>query len=97
MDQRSLNERASEETLISLLQLDPSPIEDSQAGEAESSEKELPPLPDDAEQDAAGSFSFSRTASATSSSLGLSGNAGHGSIYYCACLPSQPKQQPLHP
>jgi hypothetical protein len=85
MDDRALNEKASEETLISLLQLDPSPIESPQLDKADANEKQLPPLPSDAdEEDAARISKSSRTGASTTSSLGLSGTGGHGAIYYCS-------------
>ena len=71
MDTESLRSKASQETLASLLQLDPSPIE------SPSSEKDLPPLP---EQDE-GPEHATKPRSATTSSVGLSGT-GHGAIYY---------------
>ncbi|KAB5559913.1 hypothetical protein GE09DRAFT_1114953 [Coniochaeta sp. 2T2.1] len=76
MDERSLNEKASEETLISLLQLDPSPIESPL--DADGNEKQLGQQPDDGE-DAAHSLKSSRTGT---SSLGLSGSSSHPAIYY---------------
>ncbi|KAI1778753.1 DUF1691-domain-containing protein [Hypoxylon cercidicola] len=68
-DPRALRERASEETLISLLQLDPAPID------ASLYNKELPPLPEEAVH------SSNHSISASTSTLGLSGS-GHGPIYY---------------
>ncbi|OIW30786.1 hypothetical protein CONLIGDRAFT_660762 [Coniochaeta ligniaria NRRL 30616] len=76
MDTRSLHEKASEETLISLLQLDPSPIESPELDSAASDEKQLGRNPNDEQDGAAG------TLKSSTSSLGLSGNAGHGAIYY---------------
>ena len=88
MDARSLNEKASEETLISLLQLDPSPIESPQLDSAASDEKQLAPPSDDGEDDAAGTLKSSRTGASNTSSLGLSGSGGHGAVYYCSSRPS---------
>ncbi|KAI6086465.1 DUF1691-domain-containing protein [Hypoxylon rubiginosum] len=68
-DPRTLHKNASEETLVSLLQLDPAPIENA------SYNKELPPLPEEALQ------SSNPSISASTSTLGLSGS-GHGPIYY---------------
>ncbi|KAI3400728.1 hypothetical protein diail_1937 [Diaporthe ilicicola] len=86
MDSRSLRATASQETLISLLQLEPQPMPDT--------DKDLPPLPEessdgtrteaDMEKDTARSIGISETSGgghARTSSLGLSGS-GHGSIYY---------------
>ncbi|GJC83040.1 hypothetical protein ColLi_05878 [Colletotrichum liriopes] len=71
MESRSLQSKPSEETLISLLQLDPSPIETPPAD----IEKDLPPLPEDALENSAGSLK------STSSAPGLSGS-GHNTIFY---------------
>ncbi|KAF5512276.1 hypothetical protein CGCA056_v012360 [Colletotrichum aenigma] len=71
MDSRSLRSKASEETLISLLHLDPSPIETPPAD----TDKDLPPLPEDALENSVSSLK------STSSAPGLSGS-GHGTIFY---------------
>jgi len=63
---------ASQETLISLQQLDPSPIE----SPFEEVEKPLPDLP------AADSTGPAASKRSLNPGLGLSGN-GHGSVYYC--------------
>ncbi|KAI1765683.1 DUF1691-domain-containing protein [Hypoxylon sp. FL1150] len=68
-DPRTLHKNASEETLVSLLQLDPSPID------ASVYNKELPPLPEEESQ------SSNPSISASTSTLGLSGS-GRGPIYY---------------
>ncbi|KAI2470672.1 DUF1691-domain-containing protein [Annulohypoxylon bovei var. microspora] len=73
-DPRHLNPRASQETLISLLHLDPSPIDNGSAYD-----KELPPLPEEASQYSNSSLKSSPPAS--TSTLGLSGS-GRGPIYY---------------
>lgn len=84
METRSVNEKASQDTLISLLQLDPSPIESPLAEDAPDREKDLPPLPDDREgSDGNGSLETSGKGLSASSLLGLSGSGGRGSIYYC--------------
>lgn len=88
MDRRSLNEKASEETLISMLQLDPSPIESPQLDTASSDEKQLAPPSSDGQDDTAGSLKPSKTGALHTSALGLSGNGGHGAIYYRTCRPS---------
>jgi len=91
MDTRSLRSKGSQETLASLVQLDPAPIE-AQFYEEYDDEKDLPPLPSDTNQadstDSLGSSSYSTlggsgAASPTSTSrgVGLSGS-GHGAIYY---------------
>ncbi|KAF6815491.1 N2,N2-dimethylguanosine tRNA methyltransferase [Colletotrichum musicola] len=71
MDSRSLRAKASEETLISLLQLDPSPIE-TPLGDVD---KDLPTLPEDATESSGASYK------SPSSAPGLSGT-GHGAIFY---------------
>ncbi|OLN94090.1 hypothetical protein CCHL11_08856 [Colletotrichum chlorophyti] len=71
MDSRSLHSKASEETLMSLLQLDPSPIETTPTD----TEKDLPFLP---EEDLENSTSSLKS---TSSAPGLSGS-GHGAVFY---------------
>ncbi|CAN8099948.1 unnamed protein product [Discula destructiva] len=76
MDSRSLRTTPSQETLISLMQLEPQPIADT--------EKDLPPLPEDAHEDEPKSRSRSRSippGHTRTTSLGLSGS-NHGSIYY---------------
>ncbi|OTA96755.1 hypothetical protein M434DRAFT_361411 [Hypoxylon sp. CO27-5] len=77
-DPRALHPKASEETLISLLQLDPTPIDN-----ASIYEKDLPPLPEEASQS---SDRSAKSPSPTSTStLGLSGG-GRGPIYYCMIM-----------
>ncbi|WYZ39042.1 hypothetical protein EsH8_III_000956 [Colletotrichum jinshuiense] len=71
MDTRSLHSRPSEETLISLLQLDPSPIETPPTD----TEKELVSLSEDALENSTASLK------STSSGPGLSGS-GHGAVFY---------------
>ncbi|KAK8023694.1 hypothetical protein PG993_011760 [Apiospora rasikravindrae] len=73
---RTLNPKASQETLMSLLQLDPSPMADN----ASIYEKELPPLPEE-QMESSRSTIRSRGTSNSSQSLGLSGTA-HGPTYY---------------
>ncbi|KAM0275033.1 hypothetical protein ACHAQH_007640 [Verticillium albo-atrum] len=71
----ALHEQASQETLVSLLQLDPSPIESPYAED----EKDLPPLQEDEAEHAKPTISGSPTP------LGLSRSnsyGSHGSIYY---------------
>ncbi|KAL5906762.1 hypothetical protein ACKVV1_011166 [Pyricularia oryzae] len=77
MDSRSLNTKSSVETFISLMQLDPAPIE---------TDKDLPPLPEeaaDADSTTAASIANTSVSGSTGSSLGLSGS-GHGAVYYLA-------------
>ncbi|KAI0196361.1 hypothetical protein F4808DRAFT_464008 [Astrocystis sublimbata] len=70
-DSASLNHKESQASLISLARLDPSPID--------MSEKELPPLPDEAMESSASTIHpLSRSSTA---SLGLSGG-GRGPIFY---------------
>lgn len=78
MDSRSLNEKASQETFISLLHLDPSPMDSPNAD----NEKDLPPLPEEPSESSTASLKSSGTAT----SVGLSGT-GHGAIYYCETSP----------
>ncbi|KAI8959384.1 DUF1691-domain-containing protein [Daldinia sp. FL1419] len=74
-DHRTLNPKASQETLMSLLQLDPSPIDN-----ASLYEKDLPPLPEEALESSGYSTKRTPTGS-TSTTLGLSGS-GRGPIFY---------------
>ena len=71
MDYHSLKHQDSEETLVSLLQLDPSPMD---------SEQELPGMLD--ESSSSTRKAYGSNSNNTYSSLGLSGS-GHGAIYYC--------------
>ncbi|KAI0844258.1 DUF1691-domain-containing protein [Daldinia vernicosa] len=73
-DHRTLNPKASQETLISLLQLDPLPIDN-----ASLYDKDLPPLPEEDQESS--SRSTRHTPTSSTSTLGLSGS-GHGPIYY---------------
>lgn len=77
MDSRSLRATPSQETLISLMQLEPQPIADT--------EKELPPLPEDLYEDDKPTARSIGPGHARTTSLGLSGS-NHGSIYYCEYL-----------
>jgi hypothetical protein len=83
MDSDSLRNKGSQETLASLMQLDPSPIESPRL----STEKDLPPLPEH-EDDLEPSIK-PRRQSATG--VGLSGS--HGAIYYRAPLAIPPETQ----
>lgn len=87
MDSRSLRATPSQETLISLMQLEPQPIADT--------EKELPPLPEESTtSDGESATTRSRSAGpghARTTSLGLSGS-NHGSVYYCT--PPPPPRPP---
>lgn len=75
--QTPLNHKGSQDTLISLLQLDPQPIE------SPSTEKPLPPLPEENVEDFTSTLKSQSTSStANTHSVGLSGN-GHGPVYYC--------------
>lgn len=77
-DAHSINRRSSQETLISLMQLDPAPIETPPAADVD---KELPDLPlsDSAMEDSTSTIKPPSTTSAP----GLSGSAGagRGSVY----------------
>lgn len=90
MDGRSLRSTTSQETLISLLHLDPTPITD----------KELPPLPEESSEHHGGGgggdgsdgggasvASSVELGHARTSSLGLSGSAANGSVFYCRYTP----------
>ncbi|KAH8883199.1 DUF1691-domain-containing protein [Thozetella sp. PMI_491] len=84
MDSASLRSRASQDTFISLMQLDPSPMDSPNADGADI-EKELPPLPEESETDASSSKLTDRSvplASSGTTSVGLSGSGGHGPIFY---------------
>lgn len=84
--QRSLRATPSQETLISLMQLEPQPIADT--------EKDLPPLPEDEYEDEPMSGSRSMPPGhARTTSLGLSGS-NHGSIYYRTPTPSSSSPPP---
>ena len=76
---RSLRYYGSQETLASMLHIEPSPID------SEDDDQTL------LEEDLAGSSSTATSSSlnksSTSSTLGLSGS-GHGAIYYCTTSPS---------
>jgi hypothetical protein len=91
MERQSLNSRASQETFISLLQLDPLPIETPPIDR----EKDLPPLPEETSSSlssrtgtAADGANFTPpptiAGSSTTSTLGLSGSGSgsHSAIYY---------------
>ncbi|KAI0894231.1 DUF1691-domain-containing protein [Annulohypoxylon nitens] len=73
VDPRAINPWASQETLISLLHLDPTPIDN-----ASVYDKELPPLPEEASHSDPSSKS---SPPGSTSTLGLSGS-GRGPIYY---------------
>ncbi|KJZ74291.1 hypothetical protein HIM_06297 [Hirsutella minnesotensis 3608] len=62
--------RDSQQTFISLLQLDPSPID---APSSPAQDKELPPLPNDGQ---------GHQGASTTGAPGLSGSGGRGAIYY---------------
>ncbi|KAK3372109.1 hypothetical protein B0H63DRAFT_420628 [Podospora didyma] len=84
MDSQSLASKASQETLVSLLQLDPAPMD------SPNIDKDLPPLPEQSEDAAATDYLSAHSASrvpTTTSSIGLSGSSGnghsnYGAIYY---------------
>lgn len=71
-----LDRRDSQQTLISLLQLDPLPMDTPTPPPRE--DKELPPLPVEALESPARPAKAGSTAGAP----GLSGSGGHGAIYY---------------
>lgn len=89
MDGHSLHEKASQETLASLLQLDPSPIESPL--QSPNTDKDLPPLPSE-NSDGSQPYLTPR-----STGLGLSGHGqGHGAIFYRPSpLPSPPPKHQL--
>lgn len=72
----SLNRKPSQETLMSLLHLDPAPMDN-----ASIYEKELPDLPEE-DLESSRSSLRSRNTSSSSTTLGLSGTA-NGPLYYC--------------
>ncbi|KAK4157363.1 hypothetical protein C8A00DRAFT_29650 [Chaetomidium leptoderma] len=77
MDDQSLRSKASQATLASLLELDPTPMD------SPNTDKDLPPLPAHADSSPSDSTPSLTPPSSTSTStgLGLSGS-GHGAIYY---------------
>lgn len=80
---QSLHHKDSQATLISLLQLDPSPM-DSPSPSAADKESSLPAGQDTASQNEGGNGSIrsgSAAAAGTTSHLGLS--SGRSAIYYC--------------
>lgn len=89
-DDRAPNRRASQETLVSLLQLDPSPIDSPPSFSPAATDKELPTLPD--EETNMGSSS-STVREGSTAAPGLSGS-GRGAIYYCS-LPRAPTSTSL--
>ena len=74
MDNHSLRSKASEATLVSLLELDPTPMD------SPNIDKDLPPLPGQTDEKLSDSTGSVKSPT-TSTGLGLSGN-GHGAIYY---------------
>ncbi|RDA94925.1 hypothetical protein CP533_0177 [Ophiocordyceps camponoti-saundersi (nom. inval.)] len=70
---RQWQRRDSQQTLISLLQLDPSPIDSPPPSPSPIHDKELPPLP-------------ARSGSSTTGAPGLSANGGRGAIFYLTRL-----------
>ncbi|KAL2255525.1 hypothetical protein VTK26DRAFT_3185 [Humicola hyalothermophila] len=74
MDNHSLHSKASEATLVSLLELDPAPMDSANL------DKDHPPLTEQADGSILGSTSTLKPSS-TASSLGLSGSS-HGPTYY---------------
>lgn len=79
-----LNRKASQETIISLLHLDPTPMDS-----ASIYEKELPPVPEADVEDSVASLKSQDTFASTHStaSLGLSGTM-RGPIYYRLSTPT---------
>ncbi|KAK4216828.1 hypothetical protein QBC37DRAFT_278674 [Rhypophila decipiens] len=81
METQSLHSKESQETLMSLLQLDPTPIDSPSERPSVNTDKDLPPLPEGTLDD-----SDSKSPSPTSTSTGTTGvglsGTGHGSIYY---------------
>ena len=83
MDPRRLNEKASQETFISLLQLDPTPMESSPNPDTKPDvDKDLPPLPEHQSED---SFKPQDATGSSTTSIGLSGS-GRGTTFYCQLL-----------
>ena len=94
MDNHSLHSKASQATLVSLLELDPTPMD------SPNPDKDVPQLTEQTDGSVSDSTPSLKTSS-TASSLGLSGS-GHGPIYYCTSpsltfsLPTkQPKTNPV--
>ncbi|KAK3337808.1 hypothetical protein B0T19DRAFT_82994 [Cercophora scortea] len=88
MDSQTLHTKASQDTLVSLLQLDPLPIDSPPlvrsypSLDAIDTDKDLPPLPDALDSPNASSSSSTPSHSRSTSGIGLSGTGGHGAIYY---------------
>lgn len=82
---QGLHHKDSQATLISLLQLDPSPM-DSPSPSAADKESSLPAGQDTASQNEGGHGSIRSGSAGTTSHLGLS--SGRSAIYYC---PSSPR------
>jgi hypothetical protein len=80
MDNHSLRSRASEATLVSLLELDPTPMD------SPNIDKDLPPLPGQTDEKLSDSTGSVKSPT-TSAGLGLSGS-GHGAIYYRTSPPT---------
>ena len=78
MDNGSLRSKASQETFISLLNLEPAPMETPPPDV----DKDLPPVPEEGSATSGSKSLTDSTTSKSTSSLGLSGS-GHGAIYYC--------------
>lgn len=76
LNRSSLNRKPSQETLMSLLQLDPAPMDT-----ASLYEKELPDLPEESMQSSTSTIRSRSTAASSSSTIGLSGTA-NGPLYY---------------
>ncbi|KAK6857117.1 hypothetical protein PG990_011046 [Apiospora arundinis] len=76
LNRSSLNRKPSQETLMSLLQLDPAPMDT-----ASLYEKELPDLPEESMQSSTSTLRSRSTAASSSSTIGLSGTA-NGPLYY---------------
>ncbi|ORY67518.1 uncharacterized protein BCR38DRAFT_427315 [Pseudomassariella vexata] len=75
MFEHTLSHKASQETFISLMQLDPSPME------SPYTEKDLPPLPEDLDSSTERLKSQDTSPNSSSYLLGLSGS-GRGPVYY---------------
>jgi hypothetical protein len=81
MDSNSIRTKASQDTFISLLQLDPAPMDASP--EKPDTEKDLPSLPEEGGESGS-TATLLPTGAGTAGSVGLSGGNGHGPAFYCA-------------
>lgn len=88
---QSLNHRASEQTLISLLELDPSPIESPTLDDDKTLDDAIES--DGSDTIMAASSDSTLKSGSTTTGPGLS-NGGHGTIFYCTATTSPTSSPP---